>query len=59
MEYKHITVLLNETVESVLTDPNGTYIDCTLGGGGHTSLLLSRLSEKGRVIAIDRDDVAL
>jgi 16S rRNA (cytosine1402-N4)-methyltransferase len=43
----------------VLTDPNGTYIDCTLGGGGHTSLLLSRLSEKGRVIAIDRDDVAL
>ena len=59
MEYKHITVLLNETVESVLTDVNGTYIDCTLGGGGHTGLLLSRLSEKGRVIAIDRDDVAL
>jgi len=59
MEYKHITVLLNETVESVLTNPDGTYIDCTLGGGGHTGLLLSRLSEKGRVIAIDRDDVAL
>ena len=59
MEYKHITVLLNETVESVLTDVNGTYIDCTLGGGGHTGLLLSRLSERGRVIAIDRDDVAL
>ncbi len=59
MEYKHITVLLNETVDSVLTDPDGTYIDCTLGGGGHTSLLLSRLSPRGRVIAIDRDDVAL
>ena len=48
MEYKHITVLLNETVESVLTDVNGTYIDCTLGGGGHTGLLLSRLSEQRR-----------
>lgn len=59
MEYKHITVLLNETVEAVLTDPDGTYVDCTLGGGGHTALLLSRLSPKGRVIAIDRDDVAL
>ena len=59
MEYKHITVLLNETVDSVPTDPDGTYIDCTLGGGGHTSLLLSRLSPRGRVIAIDRDDVAL
>ncbi len=59
MEYKHITVLLNETVEAVLTDPDGTYIDCTLGGGGHTSLLLSHLSPRGRVIAIDRDDVAL
>lgn len=59
MEYKHITVLLNETVEAVLTDPDGTYIDCTLGGGGHTALLLSRLSPRGRLIAIDRDDVAL
>ena len=59
MEYKHITVLLHETVEQVFTDPDGTYIDCTLGGGGHTSLVLSKLSEKGRVIAIDRDDTAL
>ena len=59
MEYKHITVLLNETVDAVLTDPDGTYVDCTLGGGGHTALLLSKLSSKGRVISIDRDDVAL
>lgn len=59
MEFRHITVLLRETVEQVLTDPDGIYVDCTLGGGGHTSLLLSALSEKGRVIAIDRDDVAL
>lgn len=59
MEFKHITVLLNETVDAVLTDPDGTYIDCTLGGAGHTALLLSKLSDKGRVIAIDRDDLAL
>lgn len=59
MEFKHITVLLRETVEQVLTDPDGVYVDCTLGGAGHTSLLLSLLSEKGRVIAIDRDDLAL
>lgn len=59
MEFKHTTVLLHETVDAVLTDPDGTYIDCTLGGAGHTALLLSRLSPKGRVIAIDRDDLAL
>ena len=59
MEFHHITVLLHETVEQVLTDPDGIYVDCTLGGGGHTSLLLSKLSGKGRVIAIDRDDAAL
>lgn len=59
MEFKHITVLLHETVDAVLTDPDGTYIDCTLGGAGHTALLLSKLSDKGRVIAIDRDDLAL
>lgn len=59
MEYRHITVLLHETVDAVLTDPDGIYVDCTLGGAGHTALLLSRLSEKGRVIAIDRDDIAL
>lgn len=59
MEYRHITVLLRETVDAVLTDPDGIYVDCTLGGAGHTALLLSRLSPKGRVIAIDRDDTAL
>lgn len=59
MEYKHTTVLLHELVDAVLTDPDGTYIDCTLGGAGHTKLLLSRLSERGRVIGVDRDDDAL
>lgn len=59
MEYRHTTVLLHELVDAVFTDPDGTYIDCTLGGAGHTALLLSRLSERGRVIGIDRDDDAL
>ncbi len=59
MEYKHVTVLLHEMVDAVLTDPHGVYVDCTLGGAGHTALLLSRLSENGRVIGVDRDETAL
>ncbi len=59
MNFSHITVLLNETVDALCVKPDGTYVDCTLGGAGHTSLILSRLGEKGRVIGIDRDDDAL
>lgn len=59
MAYQHTTVLLHELVDAVFTDPDGIYIDCTLGGAGHTTLLLSRLSERGRVIGVDRDDDAL
>ena len=59
MAYRHTTVLLHELVDAVFTDPDGIYIDCTLGGAGHTALLLSRLSERGRVIGVDRDDDAL
>lgn len=59
MAYQHTTVLLHELVDAVFTDPDGIYIDCTLGGAGHTTLLLSRLSERGRVVGVDRDDDAL
>ncbi|MBE6692276.1 MAG: 16S rRNA (cytosine(1402)-N(4))-methyltransferase RsmH [Ruminococcaceae bacterium] len=59
MNFSHITVLLNETVDSLCVKPDGIYVDCTLGGAGHTSLILSRLGENGRVIGIDRDDDAL
>lgn len=59
MEFQHTTVLLRETVDAVFTDPDGIYVDCTLGGGGHTAELLSRLSARGRIIAIDRDEMAL
>jgi 16S rRNA (cytosine1402-N4)-methyltransferase len=52
---KHNPVLLDETVTNIIGDINGLYIDCTLGGGGHTRELLSRLGKNARVIALDRD----
>ncbi|HEY4082989.1 MAG TPA: 16S rRNA (cytosine(1402)-N(4))-methyltransferase RsmH [Burkholderiaceae bacterium] len=54
-QFSHTTVLLHETVDGVLTDPNGLYIDGTFGRGGHSRLLLEKLGEGGRLIAIDRD----
>ncbi|MEH7014930.1 MULTISPECIES: 16S rRNA (cytosine(1402)-N(4))-methyltransferase RsmH [Bacillus] len=57
--YKHVTVLLKETVDGLEIKPNGTYVDCTLGGGGHSAYLLSQLSEEGRLIAFDQDEIAI
>jgi 16S rRNA (cytosine1402-N4)-methyltransferase len=54
-EFAHTTVLLNEAVEALLSDPNGLYVDGTFGRGGHSRLLLSRLGEGGRLLAIARD----
>ena len=59
MEFSHISVLLYETVDSLNIKPDGIYVDCTLGGAGHTKLILSRLNDNGRVIGIDRDEDAL
>ena len=56
VEYNHVTVLLNETVDSIRVKEGGVYADLTLGGGGHTALILSR---GGRVIGIDRDITAI
>ncbi|XHS78610.1 16S rRNA (cytosine(1402)-N(4))-methyltransferase RsmH [Burkholderiaceae bacterium UC74_6] len=53
--YTHTTVLLHETVDSVLTNPDGLYVDGTFGRGGHSRLLLSKLGPQGRLVAIDRD----
>lgn len=53
--FEHTTVLLNEAVDALVTDPDGTYVDGTFGRGGHARLLLSRLSPAGRLVAIDRD----
>ena len=55
----HIAVLLNEAVNGLAIKPDGVYIDCTFGRGGHSSLILSQLSDKGRLIAIDRDLTAI
>lgn len=58
-ELKHVTVLLNEAVDGLSIDPNGIYLDCTFGRGGHSRLILSKLSDKGRLFAIDRDPLAI
>ena len=52
----HIPVLLDESISALVSDLGGTYIDATFGGGGHTSEILSRLNESGKVIAFDRDN---
>ena len=52
---EHSTVLLHEAVDALVVDPDGLYVDGTFGRGGHTAELLSRLSVKGSVIAIDKD----
>ena len=57
--FSHTTVLLHETVDGAFTTPDGIYVDGTFGRGGHSRLLLSRLGEKGRLIAIDRDPEAV
>ena len=57
--FGHYSVLLNETVDSLNIKPDGVYVDCTLGGAGHSNLIASRLSEKGKLIGIDRDEFAL
>src|SRR4051812_15300502 len=57
--FEHTTVLLKETVDGLQVKPDGTYVDCTLGGAGHSSYLLSKLSKKGHLYAFDQDDIAL
>lgn len=56
---QHIPVLLRETLELLVTDPAGVYVDATLGGGGHTLGLLQRLNAQGRIIAFDFDRDAI
>lgn len=59
MEFKHVSVLLNETVEGLNIKENGTYVDGTLGGAGHSSEILKKLNNTGRLIGIDQDREAL
>ena len=57
--WQHTTVLLSEAVDAIDLQPDGTYVDATFGRGGHTRLMLSQLSDKGRVIAFDKDPEAI
>ena len=52
----HVPVMVNEVVDNLVVNPDGVYVDLTFGGGGHSKAILSRLSKKGRLIALDQDD---
>lgn len=55
----HNPVLLKQSVDDLVTNPDGTYVDCTFGGGGHSREIVSRLSENGKLFAFDQDLDAL
>lgn len=59
MEFNHISVLLEESVNSLNVKKDGVYVDCTAGGGGHSAAILEKLSANGRMILIDRDPDAI
>ena len=59
MEFKHTSVLLDEVIDGLCIRPDGIYIDGTLGGGGHSFEIASRLTRGGRLIGIDQDEDAL
>ncbi|PAU38180.1 16S rRNA (cytosine(1402)-N(4))-methyltransferase [Vibrio coralliilyticus] len=58
-EFKHISVLLHESIDGLAIKPDGTYIDGTFGRGGHSRQILSQLGEQGRLFSIDRDPQAI
>ncbi|MBS6396638.1 MAG: 16S rRNA (cytosine(1402)-N(4))-methyltransferase RsmH [Clostridiales bacterium] len=59
MEFKHYSVMLEETIEQLHIRPDGIYVDGTLGGGGHASEVCKRLTENGRFFGIDQDEAAI
>ncbi len=59
MEFKHVSVLLSETIDSLNIKPDGIYVDGTLGGGGHSYEICKRLKDGGRLIGIDQDEEAI
>lgn len=59
MEFHHISILLHECLDGLTIRPDGIYVDATLGGAGHSGQILERLSQEGRLVCIDKDDMAL
>ncbi|QRN86441.1 16S rRNA (cytosine(1402)-N(4))-methyltransferase RsmH [Clostridia bacterium] len=57
--FQHTTVLLQETVDMLNVKKGGIYVDCTLGGGGHSTLILEKLNGSGRLIGLDQDQTAI
>lgn len=57
--FNHTTVLLKETVDELNVRPDGMYVDCTLGGAGHSEYLVQQLSDQGRLICFDQDTTAI
>ena len=58
-EFSHYSVLLDESVSGLNIKPDGIYVDCTLGGGGHSEKIASQLTAEGRLISIDQDSAAI
>lgn len=59
MEFKHKSIMLEEVLSALDVKPNGTYLDCTLGGGGHALAIAKKLSAQGKIIGLDQDDDAI
>lgn len=59
MDFNHISVLLEESVNSLNINPGGVYVDCTAGGGGHSAAILAHLGQGGRMVLIDQDPDAI
>jgi len=59
MEFHHISVMPQETVQGLVTRRDGIYVDCTLGGAGHSHMIADMLSPEGRLIGIDQDEAAI
>lgn len=59
MDFHHIPVLFEETISSLNIKPDGVYVDCTGGGGGHSKAIADKLNENGRLITIDQDPEAI
>ena len=57
--FQHITVLLNEAVDALNIQENGSYVDGTFGRGGHSRLILSKLGKEGRLVVFDKDPQAI